>query len=924
MPQNHDSSILSKQADKGKAIATEEDPTKTLIPFLEESGSSLKILDLNLFSSDGGQMTIEKAKAQMEELRRIELLKAEKEKSERELLKMLNPTTIKAQTLKLAEYEAKRSKMIREYNDCITKRLDPLPITKISKSTKDATMRITRDNDPTTLTVYEKFGLKMLGLTEWIEVHTLASKGKSKSNDYLLKSLLKSLKAKFQWVLTQSGRLGLPPPSELSAYRLNPAEKKRKRDSDLIEEMLVKEDIRIAGMERNLTLPSGVVAIKGKVITEPESEGQQMFKKMLFAIEARDDVDEARKTIKDNIDDGLIPADCKASEGNEDPLSAKHQRLIKGLADGKASTSRLKYIQVKDIVKKVEDYLKTYSPAEMDIRWLIRKKCLSLYKAMQVVSLTKDKSFKYAPSITCLKKNSNIMLTWSFILGYQYWTKKKLVKKLKKAMDGRRIRVKDIVKEVEDYLKTYSSAGMYIYWTFNLSITNQDPEPYHLSYHLLVQVLENHKDNLKLSLEDIKSATKGFSQDNIIGQGDFGNVYKGATHSTHGDNIIAAKWLDKKSGQGDAKVLTELVAPKFMAELDILIEYKHLNVIGLVGYCDKEDEKITVYEYLSRGSLDKYLSDDSLTWVTRLKICIDIAIGLEFLHGSVSSPEMVIHRDISSNNILLFDDWKAKITSFGLSLACPTNQNVDYVIDKVTGTIGYRDPLHSETGFLTKESDIFSLGAVLFDILCGKLSSKKLDDEYLYLPYVAKHHYHAGKLDKLVFKGIKEQIVPRSFIIYAEIAYQCIHHMRERRPTAEEVVIQLKKALEFQEDFEKWEPKLPTDYKEIIQMSKCQEIYSTKKKEELYNIFSKGILLQQDKVLLSFDGTERNEMVSATMFSYIGSCPHELKSLPESSYVTFTSSKSNRATIKVLIFSKVGLVSSHVPGTSTINNPFVL
>ncbi|GJT51005.1 kinase-like domain, phloem protein 2-like protein [Tanacetum coccineum] len=309
---------------------------------------------------------------------------------------------------------------------------------------------------------------------------------------------------------------------------------------------------------------------------------------------------------------------------------------------------------------------------------------------------------------------------------------------------------------------------------------------------------ENHKDNLKLSLEDIKSATKGFSQDNIIGHGDFGNVYKGATHSTHGDNIIAAKRLDKKSGQGDAEVLTELVAPKFMAELDILIEYKHLNVIGLVGYCDEEDEKIIVYEYASRGSLDKYLSDDSLTWVTRLKICIDIAIGLEFLHGTVSSPEMVIHRDISSNNILLFDDWKAKITGFGLSLVCPTNQNVDYVIDKVTGTIGYRDPLHSETGFLTKESDIFSLGAVLFDILCGKLSSKKLDDDqYLYLPFLAKHHYHVGKLDKLVFEGIKEQIAPQSYITFTRIAFHCLHHRRERRPTADEVVIQLKKSLEF-------------------------------------------------------------------------------------------------------------------------------
>ncbi|PWA73099.1 protein kinase-like domain, Phloem protein 2-like protein [Artemisia annua] len=151
---------------------------------------------------------------------------------------------------------------------------------------------------------------------------------------------------------------------------------------------------------------------------------------------------------------------------------------------------------------------------------------------------------------------------------------------------------------------------------------------------------ENHKDNLKLSLEDIKLATKGFSQDNIIGHGDSGNVYKGATHSTHGDNIIAAKRLDKKSGHGDVDGLTELAAAKFMAELDILMEYKHLNVIDLVGYCDEDDEKVIVYEYASRGSLDKYLSDDSLTWVMRLKICIDIAIGLEFLHGTVSSPEM--------------------------------------------------------------------------------------------------------------------------------------------------------------------------------------------------------------------------------------------------------------------------------------------
>ncbi|PWA37090.1 hypothetical protein CTI12_AA593800 [Artemisia annua] len=269
------------------------------------------------------------------------------------------------------------------------------------------------------------------------------------------------------------------------------------------------------------------------------------------------------------------------------------------------------------------------------------------------------------------------------------------------------------------------------------------------------------------------------------------NMIAGATHAD-GHNIIAAKRLDRKSAEGEVE---------FMTELEILMEYKHVNVIGLVGYCDEENEKLIVYEYASRGSLDKYLTDDSLTWVMRLRICIDIAIGLEFLHGNVSSPEMVVHRDIKSSNILLFDDWKAKITNFGLSLVCPTSQDIDYLIDNVTGTIGYRDPLYSKTGFLTKESDIFSLGAVLFDILCGKLSSEKLDDEYSYLPFLAKQHYHEGKLDDLVFEGIKEQIVPQSFVTFTMIAHQCLHHRRERRPTAKEVVIQLKKALELQACF---------------------------------------------------------------------------------------------------------------------------
>ncbi|GJT44019.1 hypothetical protein Tco_0952734 [Tanacetum coccineum] len=149
-------------------------------------------------------------------------------------------------------------------------------------------MRITKNSDPTTLTVYEKFALKMLGLTEWIEVHALASKG-------------------------------LKPPSELSDYKITPEERKRKRISGLVDEVFVTEDIRVPGMHRNRDPP-------------------------------------------------LEPSECKALEGSEDQLSAQHQLMIKGLADSTTSMSNLRDIQVRDIVKEVEDHLKTYSPAEMDIR----------------------------------------------------------------------------------------------------------------------------------------------------------------------------------------------------------------------------------------------------------------------------------------------------------------------------------------------------------------------------------------------------------------------------------------------------------------------------------------------------------------------------------------------------------------------------
>ncbi|PWA61241.1 serine/threonine/dual specificity protein kinase, catalytic domain-containing protein [Artemisia annua] len=300
---------------------------------------------------------------------------------------------------------------------------------------------------------------------------------------------------------------------------------------------------------------------------------------------------------------------------------------------------------------------------------------------------------------------------------------------------------------------------------------------------------ENHKDHLRMSFKDIEAATQNFSRANEIGGGGFGRVYKGELASEHGSYTIVAKRLDTRSRQGDQQ---------FYNELHILSEYKHENVIGLVGYNNDEQERIIVYEYAPKGSLDNYLNDANLTWINRLNICIDVARGLAFLHGGVQEHEAVIHRDMKAANILLFDDWKAKVADYGLSLICTISDETDYVIDYASGTPGYLDPVYQKSRFLTKESDIYSLGVILFEILYGKSTNDIKQRENQFLHSLVQQRLKEGRLDEVVFNAINNQIVAEALATFQAIAYQCLHVDREKRPTAQDVLVQLQKALELQ------------------------------------------------------------------------------------------------------------------------------
>ncbi|XP_071719518.1 receptor-like protein kinase FERONIA [Rutidosis leptorrhynchoides] len=294
-------------------------------------------------------------------------------------------------------------------------------------------------------------------------------------------------------------------------------------------------------------------------------------------------------------------------------------------------------------------------------------------------------------------------------------------------------------------------------------------------------------DIVRIPLYVLQHATKNFIRERFTGSvGASKNVHVGKI--PHGNRVksIVAKRLDRTLGDH-----------VFYRELDILLKFKHKNIVNLEGYCDEEGEKIIVYESPLIGRLDWQLNENLITWMKRLEICIDIATGLDFLHGSLLRRETVIHGDINSCKVQLTKDLKAKISDFGRAFISPTNQeSIKHIINDPAGEPLNCDQEYAETGVLTTKSDIYSFGVVLFEILCGRYVYSYPEDQPL--TYIVKHLFEEGKLDKIVFEGIKGKIGPQSFDTFTRIAYQCIDDDREKRPTASEVLVQLKKALDFQ------------------------------------------------------------------------------------------------------------------------------
>nr|XP_043639667.1 TMV resistance protein N-like [Erigeron canadensis] len=293
--------------------------------------------------------------------------------------------------------------------------------------------------------------------------------------------------------------------------------------------------------------------------------------------------------------------------------------------------------------------------------------------------------------------------------------------------------------------------------------------------------------HMEISFDDIELATNKFSEENVIGSGGFGKVYRGESEQ-HG--TIAVKWLDRQFGQGDTE---------FMMEISLLSVYKHPNIISLVGFCDKDPNRFLVYKHEKNGSLDKYLRSKELTWMQRLQVCIDAARGLKYLHNDVGPQHRILHRDIKSANILLDENWRAKIADFGLSKVGPANVECTFMVTDAAGTQGYLDPENLKTGVLTTKTDVFAFGVVLFEVLSAKpvlVFKQGEDPKFLYL--LAKTHYETDTLKNIILPDLKDQIDTESLRSFSSIAYRCLGTPAEDRPTMSEILEELEEAMYYQ------------------------------------------------------------------------------------------------------------------------------
>ncbi|KMT12610.1 hypothetical protein BVRB_5g098490 [Beta vulgaris subsp. vulgaris] len=284
--------------------------------------------------------------------------------------------------------------------------------------------------------------------------------------------------------------------------------------------------------------------------------------------------------------------------------------------------------------------------------------------------------------------------------------------------------------------------------------------------------------NLVISVQVLRNVTKNFASENELGRGGFGVVYKGELDD---GTTIAVKRME-------AGVISSKAFDEFRSEIAVLSKVRHRHLVSLLGYSVEDNERILVYEYMPQGALSshlfhwKTLNLQPLSWKRRLTIALDVARGMEYLHSL--AHQSFVHRDLKPSNILLDDDFKAKVSDFGLVKLAP-DQGQQSMVTRLAGTFGYLAPEYAVTGKVTTKVDVFSFGIVLMELLTGLMAldeHRPEDQQYLaawFWRIKSDREKLLAAIDPIV--DVTEETVD-SIVAVAELAGHCTARESNQRP----------------------------------------------------------------------------------------------------------------------------------------------
>ncbi|KAB1200846.1 Serine/threonine-protein kinase PBS1 [Morella rubra] len=281
--------------------------------------------------------------------------------------------------------------------------------------------------------------------------------------------------------------------------------------------------------------------------------------------------------------------------------------------------------------------------------------------------------------------------------------------------------------------------------------------------------------------KELEAATDTFSEANVIGNGGYGVVYRGVLSD---GTVAAIKMLHREGKQGERA---------FRIEVDLLSRLHCPYLVELLGYCADQHHRLLIFEFMPNGTLQHHLHSSNnqhmpLDWGTRLRIALDCARALEFLHEhSVSAP--VIHRDFKCTNVLLDQNFRAKVSDFGLAKMGSDKIN-GLISTRVLGTTGYLAPEYASTGKLTTKSDVYSYGVVLLELLTGRVpvDTKRPPGEHVLVSWALPRLSNREKVVKMVDPALQGQYSKKELIQIAAIAAMCVQPEADYRPLMTDIV----------------------------------------------------------------------------------------------------------------------------------------